>query len=355
MDRTDLLSIKEYVEQGLAPSVEMLKTNSVISDSVGNDLLRKIKNESLYLVEISFVDGGNNKESFHFYTDNPVSLRDCFSALNSKTEEKFYKFGKNGEVYIYDKKIDYASDAKNFVQVVLNGKTLDNEKDVTADLKLKKGDKLAFILDNCDIGTYEKYLKNKNSLVYIQMFKSMFKENHTPNTEEREEFLKYTRMAADLGNADAQNELGVRYYKGEGVEKDHTKAAEWYRKAAEQGLAEAQYNLGLCYDKGEGVEKDHAKAAEWYRKAAEQGYADAQYNLSLCYYNGQGVEKDYTKAAEWVRKAAEQGLAKAQFVLGNFYDNGEGVKKDYAEAVKWYRKSAEQGFQPAVDALKNLK
>ena len=30
----------------------------------------------------------------------------------------------------------------------------------------------------------------------------------------------------------------------------------WYRKAAEQNYAEAQYNLGVCYYNGQGVAKD---------------------------------------------------------------------------------------------------
>jgi TPR repeat protein len=67
------------------------------------------------------------------------------------------------------------------------------------------------------------------------------------------------------------------------VVKDHAEAAKWYRKAAEQNYAEAQYNLGLGYYKGEGVAKDQAEAVKWYRKAGEQNYAEAQYNLGICY------------------------------------------------------------------------
>ncbi len=45
---------------------------------------------------------------------------------------------------------------------------------------------------------------------------------------------------------------------------------------AEGGDAESQNNLGLRYDQGKGVEQNHAKAAEWYQKAAEQGYEKAK-------------------------------------------------------------------------------
>ena len=48
----------------------------------------------------------------------------------------------------------------------------------------------------------------------------------------------------------------------------------WYRLAAEQGLAEAQNKLGALYGDGKGVPQDYTEAAKWYRLAAEQGLAE---------------------------------------------------------------------------------
>ena len=64
------------------------------------------------------------------------------------------------------------------------------------------------------------------------------------------------------------------------------------RARAEQGLADAQYNLGTRYYTGAGVPRDPAQAVQWIRKAAEQGDATAQSELGLMYYNGEGVLKD---------------------------------------------------------------
>ena len=75
----------------------------------------------------------------------------------------------------------------------------------------------------------------------------------------------------------------------EGVLEDDAEAVRWYRMAAEQGLAEAQYNLGYRYANGRGVLEDDAEAVRWYRMAAEQGYAMAQVNLGYRYDNGEGV------------------------------------------------------------------
>jgi TPR repeat protein len=80
--------------------------------------------------------------------------------------------------------------------------------------------------------------------------------------------LRWYRKAADQGNADAQNNLGVAYYNGKGVAQDYALAARWYRKAADQGLGHAQRNLGAAYSKGEGVPLNHAEAYFWKSVAA---------------------------------------------------------------------------------------
>ena len=69
----------------------------------------------------------------------------------------------------------------------------------------------------------------------------------------------------------------------------YIKTVKRFRKAAVQGDASAQNNLGLIYHKGRGVERDDAEAVKWFSKAAEQGHATAQFNLGIMYDNGLGV------------------------------------------------------------------
>ena len=79
------------------------------------------------------------------------------------------------------------------------------------------------------------------------------------------------------------------------------------RQAADQGDAEAQNNLGLRYANGKGVLKDDAEAVRWYRLAAEQGQADAQYGLGIMYATGRGVLKDSVLAHMWSNIASANG------------------------------------------------
>lgn len=148
-------------------------------------------------------------------------------------------------------------------------------------------------------------------------------------------------------NAEAQNNLGVNYVKGEGVPQDHQRAVKLFRQAANQGLADAQSNLGLMYTSGAGVPEDPIEAAKLFRRAAKQGLADAQNNLGLMYTMGEGVCEDYMKATSWFHLAADQGHAEAQYNLGVAYDNGLGVPEDRIETLKWYRLAAIQGYAAA--------
>jgi TPR repeat protein len=88
---------------------------------------------------------------------------------------------------------------------------------------------------------------------------------------------------------------------------DYRAAYEEWLPLAELGDAEAQYNIGVMFDEGAGRPQDLAAAASWYRKAAQQGFMDAQTNLGMMYYHGQGVERDHAEAARWFRLATSQG------------------------------------------------
>ncbi len=83
---------------------------------------------------------------------------------------------------------------------------------------------------------------------------------------------------------------------------------------AEQGNADAQFNLGLMYYDGQGVRQDYAEAVKWYRQAAEQGYVKAQYNLGVMYNNGQGVAKTMPKRSDGIAKRRNRGMPKPNII-----------------------------------------
>jgi len=68
---------------------------------------------------------------------------------------------------------------------------------------------------------------------------------------------------------------------GKGVPKDYAEAVKWYRLAAAQGNANAQLNLGIMYGKGEGVPEDYVQAYAWLNLAAAQGNKIASKNKAI--------------------------------------------------------------------------
>ena len=94
---------------------------------------------------------------------------------------------------------------------------------------------------------------------------------------------------------------------GRGVPQDDVQAVKWTRLAADQGDAWAQFHLGSMYRIGLGVPQDDAQAVKWYRLAADQGYALAPFHLGEMYTFGQGVPQDYVQAHKWYNLAAAEG------------------------------------------------
>jgi ketosteroid isomerase-like protein len=85
--------------------------------------------------------------------------------------------------------------------------------------------------------------------------------------------------------AEAQNELGVRYSEGIGVTQSYSIAMLWFQKSANQKYAGAEYNLGWLYEKGLGVQKDYAMAVFWYQKATDHGYSTEHSKNALIHLN----------------------------------------------------------------------
>ena len=67
---------------------------------------------------------------------------------------------------------------------------------------------------------------------------------------------------------------------------------------AELGDAEAQYQLGLLYLDGKGIKKNEKLAEELFKKAMEQGHLDAQRKLAFCYLYGRGVKQHLAYSLE---------------------------------------------------------
>ena len=131
---------------------------------------------------------------------------------------------------------------------------------------------------------------------------------------ESQEIIELKRRA-NLGDAVAQNDLGMCYKYGKGVHKDINKAIYYYEQAIENGCNVAAHNLACVYDKTTPENpNDYEKAFKYYKLAEETGYSDGVLfnNLGRLYADGKGVETNYEMAKKYYEKAVSMGNSTAR-------------------------------------------
>lgn len=169
---------------------------------------------------------------------------------------------------------------------------------------------------------------------------------------------QYIRSAANLGDSDAQADLGVAYLYGipeANIQQDINSAIPWLRKAAGQGDEKGNFYLGVCYEYGAGVPKDEEKALSYYYTAAKAGHPQAQCEVAMAYLLGEnGVNVNYSEAYKYVNDAIEQEEPRAYKIMGDIYYYGLGTDEDYGKAVEWYKKASEAGNIDASNQLAEM-
>src|SRR5258707_199840 len=81
------------------------------------------------------------------------------------------------------------------------------------------------------------------------------------------------------------------------------------------------------------VERDSSKAIEWYKKAVEANVPMARHNLALLLRDGKGAARNVPEAIQLLRAAAKQGMAASMFTLGDIYERGDAGAKDQSMAL----------------------
>jgi hypothetical protein len=118
--------------------------------------------------------------------------------------------------------------------------------------------------------------------------------------------------ACRFDNAEACNNLGILWQKGDGGPVDPEKARAFYdRSCSLGGDGRGCGNLGALWFKGEGVPKDVVKARQLWDKACNLGHGTSCDNLGRAWLAGDGGPKDEVRARESWNKAARSETARA--------------------------------------------
>lgn len=196
---------------------------------------------------------------------------------------------------------------------------------------------------------------------------------------------KSVEQLAEEGDAEAQYQLGLKYFYGRDVDCDYKTAVQWLGQAVAGGCEKAYFPLGEIYKfGGYGVLEDQKKAAEYYLKAYD--YCDddekpeIENALGFCYYclkdeenalrwarrcakhgDGDAISsfgamlydyERYDEAFDVLKRAADLGDDYALFLFGECYFYGRGVAENKQKAKELWQKAAETGLDDAEKALK---
>ena len=119
--------------------------------------------------------------------------------------------------------------------------------------------------------------------------------------------------------------------------------------AAEAGDSQAMNSLGVLYVMGTEVPRDYPAALRWFQKAIDAGSSDAMSNLATMYLRGMGVPRDLRNAFRWFERSAARGN-----VLADVRRGGHGRRRVSASARNaqlartLYRRAAASGLPAAM-------
>lgn len=167
------------------------------------------------------------------------------------------------------------------------------------------------------------------------------------------------QSGADLGDSDAEVNLGYMYARGQGTRVDQAEALRLYRLSADQGNGEGMNALAYKYTFGTGVPVDMKAAMRWYCQAITLGNPRALTNLGLLLAQGTGVTPDMDEARNLWRQAAETGHVNAMFDLGISLAQPDPQTMPLVETPEqregktWIIRAAEGGQPAAIRWLRN--
>lgn len=153
--------------------------------------------------------------------------------------------------------------------------------------------------------------------------------------------------AAQYGDYDAQNNVGVMYYRGEHVNQHIPTAYAWFALAAqspafkEKGLHERIFAR---------LSNEEKKIAEEKRSLAVQGNQNDKLSYAMFLSSVPSLVKEYKpqdNPNEWLMAAAQQGSSTAGFFLGRNILYGDMCTQDTQQSYGWLTQSAKNGLSEA--------
>ncbi len=103
----------------------------------------------------------------------------------------------------------------------------------------------------------------------------------------------------------------------------------------------AAFDLGLRYFRGDGVEQNSYQAIEWMRIAGENGNLNAQAALGRIYLTGlEEMGPDYQEAHKWLLIAAARGDEGSSILISQAEEGRNDEQKRHRLKQRWYMQTS---------------
>ena len=125
-----------------------------------------------------------------------------------------------------------------------------------------------------------------------------------------------------------------------GLKQDKAEGLKWYHRAVEAGSGKAAFLLGRCYNRGDGVDKDHDKAFEYFQKSADLGFIPSFRVVGMFLMENGNIEEamlNYRKAV--MCGYCNDGLFNT---LRNGFKYGVITKEEYAFTLRENQKACNE-------------
>ena len=152
--------------------------------------------------------------------------------------------------------------------------------------------------------------------------------------------------SARKGVVEACDELGARYYEGDGVDRDYDKALLYLSRAVENNTTSVKTyrRLGNIYYYGRGVDESDSDARKYYKQAIDLGSEDSEVwsNYGMILYR----DESFKESAESFAHAAQiDNDPMTMYNAGLAYYSLE----DYDQALIWMNKALDNGYERPQD------
>jgi uncharacterized protein len=157
----------------------------------------------------------------------------------------------------------------------------------------------------------------------------------------------FLKLAAALGDAAAQGNLGVVYTRKKEAVPNWREAVRWFRNSIVNGSNDSIERLAHILETGaSGVEPNPDEAEALRHRAAALGFPRSQYLIARklgLKPRDEISDEERSYAFQLAKLSAFQGYNTSKALLGSFYAEGLGTEKNFAKAIELWTAAANAG------------